>query len=63
LNIGERTLHARDRAQELKLPALELSADPNAAGFYERLGAVRVGEVRSEIEGQARTLPRMRIEL
>jgi len=43
--------------------ALELSADPNAEGFYQRMGATRIGEVRSEIEGQARVLPRMRIEL
>jgi len=55
--------HAKDRAQELNLPALELSADPNAEGFYRRIGAARIGEVSSEIEGQPRMLPRMRIEL
>ena len=56
-------LHAKDRAVNLKVSALELSADPNAEGFYQRMGATRIGEVRSEIEGQPRVLPRMRIEL
>jgi len=51
----------RDRANELHLPALELSADPNAEGFYERMGAARVGEVRADMNGQTRLLPRMRI--
>jgi N-acetylglutamate synthase-like GNAT family acetyltransferase len=49
------------RATSLKLPALELSADPNAEGFYQRMGARRIGEVRSEIEGKPRVLPRMMI--
>lgn len=53
--------HMKERATKLKLPALELSADPNAEGFYERMGARRIGEVRSEIEGQPRLLPRMTI--
>jgi len=56
-------LHAKDRAVNLKVSALELSADPNAEGFYQRMGATRIGEVRSEIERQPRVLPRMRIEL
>ena len=42
---------------------VELSADPNAEGFYKRMGATRIGEVRSEIEGQPRVLPRMSINL
>jgi GNAT superfamily N-acetyltransferase len=54
--------YIRERATSLKLPALELSADPNAEGFYERMGARRIGEVRSEIEGQPRVLPRMTID-
>ena len=56
-------LYAKDRAAKLNVPALELSADPNAEGFYQRMGATRIGEVRSEIEGQPRVLPRMRIEI
>jgi GNAT superfamily N-acetyltransferase len=53
--------YVKERAKNLKLPALELSADPNAEGFYERMGARRIGEVRSEIEGKPRMLPRMMI--
>jgi len=56
-------LHVKERAANLKVPALELSADPNAEGFYERMGATRIGEARSEIEGKPRVLPRMRIPL
>jgi len=54
-------LYVKKRAADLKIPALELSADPNAEGFYERMGATRIGEVRSEIEGQPRVLPRMTV--
>jgi hypothetical protein len=42
---------------------LELSADPNAEGFYQRMGARRIGEVPAEMEGQPRILPRMSIEV
>jgi GNAT superfamily N-acetyltransferase len=55
--------HLRARAMSLKRPALEFSADPNAEGFYERMGARRIGEVRSEIEGQPRALPRMTLKI
>jgi len=56
--------HARDRARELQLPVLELSADPNAEGFYERMGAKRIGDVSAGMNGAAaRVLPRMRINL
>lgn len=56
--------HTRDRARELQLPVLELSADPNAEGFYERMGAKRIGDVPAGMNGAAaRVLPRMRINL
>jgi hypothetical protein len=41
---------------------IQITADPNAAGFYERMGATRTGEVVSEIDGQTRVLPRMEIK-
>ena len=56
-------MHARERAADLKVPAMELSADPNAEGFYQRMGAKRIGEVKSEIEGKPRVLPRMSVNL
>lgn len=54
---------ARERAANLKALVIELSADPNAEGFYQRMGAKRIGEVRSEIEGKPRVLPRMSVNL
>ncbi|HLR05956.1 MAG TPA: GNAT family N-acetyltransferase, partial [Pyrinomonadaceae bacterium] len=51
------------RAKSMDARAVELSADPNAEGFYRRMGATRIGEVRSEIEGQPRVLPRMSVDL
>jgi N-acetylglutamate synthase-like GNAT family acetyltransferase len=56
-------LHAKARARNLKIPTLEILSDPNAEGFYQRMGARRIGEVRSEIDGEPRVLPRMKIEL
>ena len=55
--------HARAQAATLNVRELELSADPNAEGFYQRMGAVRIGEVVSEIDGQPRVLPRMKVGL
>ena len=55
--------HTKQRAKQLGLTELELSADPNAEGFYERMGAMRIGEVQAEMDGQPRVLPRMKIEL
>jgi N-acetylglutamate synthase-like GNAT family acetyltransferase len=52
-----------NRAANLDLRELEISADPNAEGFYRHMGAVRIGEIQSEIEGQPRVLPRMKLEL
>jgi N-acetylglutamate synthase-like GNAT family acetyltransferase len=55
--------HASERAVSLGLQVLELSADPNAEGFYKRMGARRIGEVRGEIAGKPRVLPRMAVNL
>jgi N-acetylglutamate synthase-like GNAT family acetyltransferase len=52
-----------ERATTLNAKVMELSADPNAEGFYKRMGATRIGESRSEIEGQPRVLPRMSVRL
>jgi N-acetylglutamate synthase-like GNAT family acetyltransferase len=55
-------LDAMDRAITLEVREIEISADPNAAGFYERMGASQIGETESNIDGQVRKLPRLRIE-
>src|SRR5215217_9221756 len=56
-------LDAMERAAALNVSDVELSADPNAAGFYERMGAVQIGETESVIDGQIRKLPRMRKQI
>jgi GNAT superfamily N-acetyltransferase len=53
-------LDAMERAAALNVGAVELSSDPNAAGFYRRMGAMQIGETESEVSG--RKLPRMKIE-
>ena len=54
--------HAVATARALGVTALELDADPNAVGFYERMGARQVGDTPSAIV-PGRRLPRMRIDL
>jgi hypothetical protein len=34
-----------------------IEADPNAEGFYKRMGASHVGEIVYEIDGRERVLP------
>ena len=55
-------LDAMEKAAALAVRDVEISADPNAAGFYERMGATQIGEIDAPIDGQARKLPRLKIE-
>jgi GNAT superfamily N-acetyltransferase len=56
--------HAKGRAAERGAQVLELSADPNAEGFYARMGAKRIGRIPAAMTGQEdRILPRMRMKL
>lgn len=54
-------VHAMQVAAGQNVHEVEISADPNAEGFYQHMGAARVGEVTSEIEGQPRVLPRLTV--
>ena len=56
-------LHALSRARELGYGILQLEADPNAVGFYEKMGMHKIGERHSEVEGQPRILPNMELDL
>lgn len=49
--------HALERVRELGFSALEIESDPNAEGFYLRLGARRVGYRKRESTSQDRELP------
>ena len=44
-------------AKELGYSEFELDSDPNAQGFYERMGCIKVGETFTSI---GRYIPRMR---
>jgi len=55
-------LHAMETAVKGGISAVEVVSDPNAEGFYRKMGAHRIGETVSEIEGQPRTLPRLIVD-
>ena len=49
--------HAAQQAKRLGFQAIKIEADPNAEGFYQRMGATRVETNVTEIEGERRELP------
>lgn len=62
--VGRQLLqHALDRAAAVGGTVIEIVSDPNAEGFYLKAGAAKVGEVISEIEGKARILPRLLLQI
>ena len=62
--LGKRLfLHALETSRERGFVSLQLEADPNAVGFYEKMGMRKIGERISEIERQPRILPIMELRL
>lgn len=55
--------HALERCRALGVSTLKIEADPNAQSFYERMGAHKVSEHYTEIQGEPRVLPVMEINL
>ena len=55
-------INAMQRAAGQNVSEVQISSDPHAAGFYQKMGATRVGEVASEIDGQPRILPRLKVD-
>ncbi len=55
-------IHAMQTAAGQNIDAVEIVSDPNAAGFYRKMGAHQIGETVSEIDGEPRTLPRLSID-
>jgi GNAT superfamily N-acetyltransferase len=53
--------HALARCREMQCQGLEIVSDPNAQGFYERMGAKKVGVSVGEVDGELRYLPLMEI--
>lgn len=56
-------LHAVELARQHGFKTLQLEADPNAVGFYEKMGMYQVGERHSEVENEPRILPIMEMGL
>ena len=56
-------VHAVERAKAFGYRAMEIESDPNAEGFYQKLGARRIGLRIAELEGQRRELPVLVCEL
>jgi ribosomal protein S18 acetylase RimI-like enzyme len=56
-------LDAISRARQMGYKMLQLEADPNAVGFYEKMGMHKIGERPSEVDGQPRVLPIMEMDL
>lgn len=54
-------LHAMQSAARRNISEVEIASDPNAEGFYRKMGAHRIGETVSEIDGQPRALPRLTV--
>lgn len=55
--------HAAGRAADLGAETLGIEADPNAEGFYRRMGARRVGETTYELDGRKRRLPLLALDI
>lgn len=55
-------LHAMQTAAKRNLGEVEILSDPNAEGFYQKMGAHRAGEKVSEVEGQLRILPQLKVD-
>jgi GNAT superfamily N-acetyltransferase len=55
-------LHAMQCAAKENVSGVEILSDPNAEGFYRKMGAHQIGEAVSEVDGQPRTLPRLIVD-
>jgi GNAT superfamily N-acetyltransferase len=55
--------HAVSQAKNLGFDSIKIEADPNAEGFYERMGAKPVGTRVGEVKGERRELPLLEFSL
>lgn len=62
--VGRRMFaHAIARAKLLRLGRLEIESDPNAEGFYQKMGARRVGSRIGRVDTVERELPVLIFEI
>lgn len=55
-------LHAMQRAGARDVSEVQITSDPNAEGFYQKMGAHRIGEVRADMDDKPRTIPRLSVK-
>lgn len=55
--------HAVQTARVEGAARLEIDSDPHAEAFYRRMGAIRIGEVRADVDEVRRVLPRLEVTL
>jgi GNAT superfamily N-acetyltransferase len=55
--------HALERSRARGASILRIESEPNAQVFYEKMGARKIGEHHTEVDGQPRVLPVMGINL
>jgi len=55
-------IHAMQNAARRDISEVEISSDPNAEGFYRKMGAHRSGETVADIDGERRVLPRLSVD-
>lgn len=55
-------IHAMQNAARRDISEVAILSDPNAEGFYRKMGAHRNGETVSEIDGQSRILPHLGVD-
>lgn len=61
--IGSRLIaFLKERCKEMKIDRVSIFSDPNAKGFYDKLGAYYLGEVSSNIEGRTVSLYELHIK-
>jgi GNAT superfamily N-acetyltransferase len=62
--LGRRLFeHAVQAARARGVGELLIESDPNAEGFYRRMGAQRIGEIVSRVTGTERVIPLLRYAL
>jgi ribosomal protein S18 acetylase RimI-like enzyme len=62
--VGRRLfLDAVSRSRKMEYKVMQLEAEPNAVGFYEKMGMHKIDERISEVDGQLRILPVMEMVL
>ena len=55
--------HTLLKCKDMGVRILEIESDPNAQGFYERMGAKVAGEHVGEVDGELRILPVLEVIL